>query len=95
MEGATTIEVRVKTVILPGGRIEISTPEFIAGQQATVVVTVEDSEPNQQHHVIDILAALPGHQLFQKAEEVDAYLREEHDSCFLSPSQTPSFQRSQ
>ncbi|MBV9689360.1 MAG: hypothetical protein JO202_06590 [Ktedonobacteraceae bacterium] len=74
------IEVHVKTVVLPGGRIEISTPVLIAGQEATVMVTVEDSEPDQQRHVIDILAALPGHQLFQNAEEADAYLREERDS---------------
>ena len=74
------IEVRVKTVVLPGGRIEISTPELIPGQQATVVVTVEDKKPDELRHVIDILTALPGHQLFHSAEEVDAYIREERDS---------------
>ena len=75
-----TTEIRVKTTVLPGGRIEISTPELIPGQHATVVVTVEDNGQVAQHHVIDILAALPGHQLFQNAEEVDAYLHEERDS---------------
>jgi hypothetical protein len=74
------IEVRVKTVVLPGGRIEISTPELIPGQQVTVVVTIEDNKSAEQRHVIDILTALPGHQLFQSAEEVDTYIREEHDS---------------
>ena len=74
------IEVRVKTIVLPGGKIEISTPELIPGKHATVVVTIEDNEPAQQSHVIDILTALPGHQLFHNAEEVDAYIREEHDS---------------
>lgn len=73
-------EVRVKTVVLPGGKIEISTPELIPGQQATVVVTVEDNEPVVQRHVIDILASLPGHQLFQNAQEVDAYVCEERNS---------------
>jgi hypothetical protein len=80
MEGLMAIEVRVKTTVLPGGRIEISTPELIPGQQATVVVTIEDNKPAEQRHVIDILTALPGHQLFHSAEEVDAYIREEHDS---------------
>lgn len=75
-----TTEVRVKTVVLPGGKIEISTPELIPGQQATVVVTIEDNKSSEQRHVIDILRNLPGHQLFQSAEEVDAYMREEHDS---------------
>lgn len=73
-------EVRVKTVVLPGGKIEISTPELIPGQHATVVVTVEDNEPDEQRHVIDILATLPGHQVFHSAEEVDAYIQEERSS---------------
>ena len=73
-------EIRVKTTVLPGGRIEISTPELIAGQHATVVVTIEDNGQVGQQHVIDILAALPGHQLFQNAEEVDTYIREERNS---------------
>ena len=67
-------EVRVKTVVLPGGKIEISTPELIPGQRATVVVVVEDNEPTEQLHVIDILTALPGHRIFHNAEEVDAYM---------------------
>ncbi|MDQ6661489.1 MAG: hypothetical protein M3Z24_11040 [Chloroflexota bacterium] len=73
-------EVRIQTVVLPGGKIEISTPELIPGQQATVVVTVEDNQPTEQRHVIDILTTLPGHQLFHNAEEVDAYIQEERDA---------------
>ena len=73
-------EVRVRTIVLPGGKIEISIPELIPGKHATVVVTIEDNEQAQQPHVIDILTALPGHQLFQSAEEVDAYMHEERDS---------------
>ncbi len=73
-------EICIKTTVLPGGRIEISRPELIPGQQATVVVTIEDTQPLNQRHVIDILASLPGHQLFQNAEEVDAYMKEERAS---------------
>lgn len=75
-----SIEVRVKTKVLPGGKIEISAPELIAGQEATIVVTVEDDKPNGQHHVIDVLKKLPGHQLFHNAEEIDTYIREERES---------------
>ena len=73
-------EVRVETVVLPGGKIEISMPELIPGKRATVVVTMDDKESVEQHHVIDLLTALPGHRLFQNAEEVDAYLHEERDA---------------
>src|SRR5258708_20810643 len=73
-------EVRVETVVLPGGKIEISTPELIPGKRATVVVTMEDQEPVEQQHVIDLLTALPVHRLFQNAEEVDAYLLQDRDA---------------
>ncbi|MGH2493349.1 MAG: hypothetical protein ACRDIV_01460 [Ktedonobacteraceae bacterium] len=73
------IEVRVKTKVLPGGKIEISAPELIAGQEATIVVTVEDSKSSERH-VIDVLKNLPGHQLFHTADEVDAHIREERES---------------
>jgi hypothetical protein len=80
MEGTMATEVRVKTIVLPGGRIEITTPELIPGRRATVVVTIEDNETIEQSHVIDILKTLPGHRLYQSAEEVDAYIREERDA---------------
>ncbi len=73
-------EVRVETIVLPGGKIEISTPELTPGKRATVVVMIEDNEPDDQRHVIDILSALPGHQIFHSAEEVDAYMQKERDS---------------
>jgi hypothetical protein len=80
MEGVMAIEVRVKTKVLPGGKIEISAPELIAGKEATIIVTVEDDKPNGQHHVIDVLKNLPGHQLFHTAEEIDTHIREERES---------------
>lgn len=75
-----TTRVSIKTIVLPGGKIEISNPDLVPGQEATVVITVEDSEPTIQQHVIDILKNLPGHQLFQNAEEVDSYMQEERAS---------------
>jgi hypothetical protein len=75
-----TIEVRVNTVVLPGGKIEINRPEFISGQQVTVIVLIEEQPPVGPRHVIDIVASIPGHRTFQNAEEVDAYLREERNS---------------
>lgn len=73
--------VRVKTVVLPGGKIEVSAPELVAGQHATVFVVVEeDDEPREKRHALDILAELPGHLEFHTAEEVDRYLEEERSS---------------
>lgn len=72
--------VRVKTVVLPGGKIEVSAPELIPGQHATVFVVVEEDEPIEKRHALDILAELPGHLAFQTAEEVDRYIQEERAS---------------
>ena len=80
-------EVRVKTVILPGDKIEISTAELIPGRRATVVVTIEDDDPIEQPHVIDIPKTLAGHRLYQSAEEVDAYIREERDAWDIVKAQ--------
>jgi hypothetical protein len=69
----------VETTVLPGGRIEISSPTLIPGQKAKVLVMIEgDQSPKRS--AIDILAEAKGHRLFKTAQEVEAYLREERDS---------------
>jgi hypothetical protein len=76
-----TIEIAIKTIVLPGGKIEISTPQLVAGQQATVIVRVESEQPEKltiDEHLAR--ANYHGGTLFKTAEEVDAYIREERDS---------------
>jgi len=76
-----TIEIAIKTTVLPGGKIEISAPELIPGQQALVVVKVEDEQP-EKLTITERLARAnyQGGALFKTAEEVDAYIRQERDS---------------
>jgi hypothetical protein len=76
-----TIEIAIRTTILPGGKIEISAPQLVAGQQATVIVKVEDEQP-EKLTITERLARANYHggALFKTAEEVDAYIREERDS---------------
>jgi hypothetical protein len=78
---AMTIEIAIKTTVLPGGKIEISLPELIAGQEATVVVKVAD-EAVEKLTITERLARANYHggALFKTAEEVDAYIRTERDS---------------
>jgi len=85
-----TTPVRIETVVGEDGVIEIRAPELVPGQRVTVTIeaaseapqTAEPAEAPQpeKRHVIDIIAELPGRQLFKTAEEVDAYIREERDS---------------
>jgi len=74
---ATTIH--LQTVVLPGGKIEVSAPELIAGQRATVFVVLEET-PVEKSHALDIISGFKGHGVFKTVEEVDAYIREERDS---------------
>jgi hypothetical protein len=76
--------IRIDTVVQPDGTITIRAPGLAAGQRVTVSVETEEEqqseETREKRHVLDIVAELPGHQLFKTAEEVDAYIREERDS---------------
>jgi hypothetical protein len=75
------IEIAVKTTVLPGGKIEISLPELIPGQEATIIVKVADEAIEKmtitERHA---RANYQGGALFKTAEEVDAYIRQERDS---------------
>ena len=72
--------IRVKTVVQPDGTVAVSAPGLAPGQKVTVSMETEGEAPTAKRRAADILAELPGHQMFQSAEEVDAYIREERDS---------------
>ena len=66
---------RRRATVLPGGKVEIVSPELEAGQ--TVEVQVRCFAPVERRSVVDILAEAPGHRLFKTAEDVREYLAEE------------------
>jgi hypothetical protein len=72
--------IHVTTTILPGGKIEIPASELPAGRRAEVIVLLTDPDHAGARSAVDILAEAPGHRIFQTAEEVDSYVREERDS---------------
>ena len=61
--------------VLPGGRVEIVSPELHEGQ--TVDVVVRHSPPSAGRSAVDILAEAPGQRLFETGKDVDDYIREE------------------
>ena len=69
---------RIRTTVLPGGRVEFSSPELEAGQTVDVVVTRSSS--TERRSAVDILAEAPGHRLFKTAADVAAYLKEEKEA---------------
>ncbi len=69
---------RIKTTVLPGGRIEIVDQDLTEGETVEVVVTPSVTMPRRS--ALDILAEAPGHRLFKTAKEVDDYIKEERAS---------------
>ncbi len=67
-----------KTTVLPGGRVEIVSPELQEGLTVDVVVLHEPKASDRS--VMDILNSGPERRLFQTAEEVRAYLAQEKAS---------------
>jgi hypothetical protein len=74
-----TTALHLKTRVKAGGRIEIVAPELQEGQEADIMITVK-AEPSSTMHVLDIVASIPPHRHFQRAEDVDDYLRVERDA---------------
>ena len=64
-----------KVTVLPGGKVEIVSPELEAGQTVDVVVLHESSVRSRS--IMEIINGGPERRLFQTAEEVRAYMAEE------------------
>lgn len=69
----------IRTTILPGGKIEVSSPQLSVGDTVEVIVRPESPAP-ERRSALDILEELPGGILFKTPEEADAYLQNERDS---------------
>jgi len=73
------MQIELQTIVLPGHKIEIQSPELPVGSHAKVSIQIEDGDPPKRR-IGDILKDYPGGRLFKTAEEVDAYIRAERDS---------------
>jgi hypothetical protein len=68
----------VKTTVLPGGKVEFTSPELEAGQTVDVVVLHESTKKGRT--IMEILNSGPERRLFRTAEEVREYLEGEKAS---------------
>ncbi len=68
----------IKTMVQPGGKVEIVSPELEAGQ--TVDVVARHSSGALHRSAVDILDEAPGHRLFETAADVESYLKDERAS---------------
>jgi hypothetical protein len=58
----------IETIVLPGGRIEISSPELIPGQKAKVWIVLEPA-PAEKRALSEILGDYPGGRLFKRLKK--------------------------
>ncbi len=71
--------VHLRTTILPGHRIELTAPELPEGRHANVFVLLEEPE-EAKRPLWEVIGDYQGGQVFQSAEQVDAYLKAERES---------------
>ena len=69
---------KLSGTVQPGGRVEVSSPQLPLGKAVEVIVLFPQEAEVTRRSVADVLAEAPGQLAFQTAEEVAAYLQEEH-----------------
>ena len=68
----------VRTIVQPGGKIEIVDQGLPVGESVDVVVS--QLPESERRSAVDILAEAPGGLAFKTAADVAAYLKEEKES---------------
>ena len=72
---------RMETTILPGHRLEISSPDLPEGATVEVIVVLPEALPPRRVSMLEFLKTLPpGPLVFKTPEEVNRYMQEERDS---------------
>ncbi|MBD1929858.1 hypothetical protein H6F74_27025 [Trichocoleus sp. FACHB-90] len=69
----------ISTKVLPGNKIEISTPELPVGDAVEVFVILSKTSTLSRRSAIDLLDELPGTRLLKTPEEADQYIEEERN----------------
>jgi hypothetical protein len=67
---------RVRTTVLPGGRVVVCDPTLRDGEPVEVTVTTRTRRTDRPSG-LEIIASLRGHRLFPDPAAVDAYVSEQ------------------
>jgi hypothetical protein len=72
---------RLETRILPGHRLEISSPELPEGAEVEVIVVLPQPGKSSPVSMVELVASLPpGPRAFPTWEEYERHLRKEKDA---------------
>jgi hypothetical protein len=72
---------RMETIVLPGHRLEVTSPELPEGAKVEVIVVLPQRPEPKFRSALEFLESLPpGPRAFKTWEEYEQHLREEKDS---------------
>ncbi len=72
---------RMETTVLPGHRVEITSPELPEGAKVSVFVVLAEQRFTRRLSMLEFLATLPpGPLLFKTRQEADQYIQKERDA---------------
>jgi hypothetical protein len=75
--------VHLNATVGPDGALDVHIPDLPPGLPVSITVESDRAATPatmSNVHMIDLIKDLPGHRLFQSAEAVDDYLRQERDA---------------
>lgn len=70
----------IKTKVLPGKKIEITSSSLVEGEQVEVFIVFPASARGHRRSVMDIIETTVPPQVFKTANEADRYLEGERES---------------
>jgi len=77
----STITLHLETTVLPGNRLEVSTPELPEGAKVEVIVVLPEQPKPPTMSMLELVESLPpGPRAFPTWEEYERHLREEKNS---------------
>lgn len=71
---------RITTKVLPGKKIEVSSPELVEGEAVEILIVLPGPAKRQKRSVMDIIEGGGFPSRGTTAEEVDRYIEQERDS---------------
>jgi hypothetical protein len=71
--------IQIQTRVLPGNRVEFTSPELAEGEIVNVTVS-KDESPRSKRSVLEMIESFPVGRIFKSAKEIDAFLAEERRS---------------
>lgn len=71
--------IQIQTRVLPGNRVEITSPELAEGEIVNVTVSKDESS-RPKRSVLEMIESFPVGRIFKSANEIVAFLAEERRS---------------